>query len=885
MIYRFFTLLFFVSVQLLATQDIKIGVLAKRSPAITEAKWSATAEYLNNTVEGYSFVIVPLDFDELAASVAKKKIDFVLTNTMFYVELEHSYGISRIATLKNISSRGDILTGFGGVIVTKKESGIESLKALKGKRFGAVDSNSFGGWVMAQKELYDHGITKDDFSDFTFFGSHDSVLMALKNGQIDAGTVRTDTLEQMAKEGSIDLNAYRVLAEKQYDGFPFKVSTALYPEWPFAKLPSTSDDLAVKVLHALLSISPDSEAARASQTAGWTIPLDYTSVHTVLNELHLFHHIEPEYLNFSDFYEKYKGWFFTLIFAMVGVFGILFYIFLLNRRLYDRKMQIENLNAGLEEKVNARTAELAQLYDREKYLKNNLNTITEVNELLLTSDSTQKIVANSLLTLVKHDLYRYVLIGLTEEDRFETVFCSGEGHKTVEQISFDLAEVETSILARSVKNALEKNMPVIDELPKGYRCEIGNVGDNCSGCRVITLPLKSIEQVTAIGYLSVFSDRKEGFEPEEVKNLEKLAIDISMTLNTVRQNNTLNKLEKQKIDNYEETILAFVNIIEQRDSYTAGHTIRVAKYSRLIAEAMNLPKEQIVTLEKAAILHDIGKVVTPDAILLKPGKLTPLEYELIKEHSDAGYRMLSQIDMYRDLADIIYYHHVHYDGKGYPSLPDYDPDSVQIFSYIMAAADAFDAMTTNRIYKSSKTREDAIEEIRQFSGTQFHPAVAAAAVSALANVTIDDTTQLPDNTLEHHRFSYFFLDPLTDLYNENYLKTVLSTKGLDKGSLILIQLKKFSDYNQTMGWNAGNRFLKGFGEVLRELYPEAKVFRYHGDGFVLLFDNFTLVSEAELAALQLLQENSMGVYSRLYDLKEGIPDLCSDKTQIRNSAE
>jgi putative nucleotidyltransferase with HDIG domain len=804
--------------------------------------------------------------------VKNAEIDFVLTNTMFYVELEHSYGISRIATLKNSSSRGDAVTSFGGVIVTKRESGIGTLEALKGKRFGAVDSNSFGGWVMAQKELRDNGITIGDFSDFIFFGSHDAVVSALNSGEIDAGAVRTDTLEQMAKEGSISLKSYRILAEKQYKGFPFKVSTALYPEWPFSKLSSTPDALAVKVLSALLQITPDSEAARASQTAGWTIPMDYTGVRTMLNELHLFRHIEPQYLTFSDFFAKYEKWFYSLVSGLLAVLALLMYIFRLNGRLRDKKVQIEALNAGLEQKVHARTGELAKLYVKEKYMKDIFNTVSGVNERLTASLSTQEVVTDSLLALVQHKPYRFVLIGLTLENLLETASRPKEGG-AVERAEYALDALENSTVFSSVKNALEGNRPAVEKLPEGYRCDIGRECYSCAHCWIITLPLKDSEQEAPIGNLSIFSDREEGFEPEEVKILEKLAMDIGMTLNGIRQRRALEVLERQKISNYEETILAFVNIIEQRDSYTAGHTIRVAKYCRLIAEAMLLPKEQVVTLEKAAILHDIGKVVTPDAILLKPGRLTALEYELIKQHSDAGFRMLSQIDMYRDLADIIYYHHVHFDGKGYPALPTYDPDSVQLLSYIMAAADAFDAMTTNRIYKASKTREDALKEITLCSGTQFHPVVAAAAVEALSDVDIVETTQLPDSTLEHHRFSYFFLDALTDLYNENYLKTVLGKKGRNQGQLTLLQLKRFSDYNQKMGWNAGNRFLKRFGAMLKERYPQAMVFRYHGDGFVMLFDYVVEVPQEGLTAMQLLQESHMDVGLHHYDLKEGIPEL------------
>jgi HD-GYP domain-containing protein (c-di-GMP phosphodiesterase class II) len=294
---------------------------------------------------------------------------------------------------------------------------------------------------------------------------------------------------------------------------------------------------------------------------------------------------------------------------------------------------------------------------REKYLKDNLNTISEVNELLITSFTREDVVTNSLLTLVKHVPYQFVLIGLTEENRLETVNCSGTDNGTIKQCQFNLDALESSVLSGSVKNALEGNRPVIEQFPQGYRCDIGTTRCSCSGCRIITLPLKNNEQEAPIGHLTILSDREEGFEPEEIKRLEKLAIDISMTLHSVRQRGALEALEREKISNYEETILAFVNIIEQRDSYTAGHTIRVAKYCRLIAE-------------------------------------------------------------------------VHYDGKGYPALPDYNRESVHLLSYIMAAADAFDAMTTNRIYKSSKSREDAIEEIMRCSGTQFHPDVSLAAFEA-----------------------------------------------------------------------------------------------------------------------------------------------------------
>ncbi|MEA3373823.1 MAG: sensor histidine kinase [Campylobacterota bacterium] len=352
MLWRFLFLVCFTTLSLFAVETVRVGVLAKRGSAITVEKWSATAEYLSREVDGYRFEIVPLGFEALYESVERNEIDFVLTNTAYYVELEYLYGVSRIATLKNISSQGDVLTSFGGVIFTKKDSGIKTLDDLKGKRFGAVNISSFGGWIMAEKELHNKGIDIDDFSEFRFFGSHDSVVLAVKEGEIDAGTVRTDTIERMANEGIIDSKVCNVLAPKQYAGFPFKVSTALYPEWPFAKLPLTPDELADKVLIALLQMPSDSKAAESAHVAGWTIPLDYSKVHLLLQELHLGPYAELKKLTFSHIYKKYMWWFYGVLAGFLAVITVLLYISRLNAQLREKKEQIEAMNAGLEQKVH-----------------------------------------------------------------------------------------------------------------------------------------------------------------------------------------------------------------------------------------------------------------------------------------------------------------------------------------------------------------------------------------------------------------------------------------------------------------------------------------------------------------------------------------------------
>ena len=139
--------------------------------------------------------------------------------------------------------------------------------------------------------------------------------------------------------------------------------------------------------------------------------------------------------------------------------------------------------------------------------------------------------------------------------------------------------------------------------------------------------------------------------------------------------------EKEREENFEKTLESFVRMVEERDTYTGGHSERVAHYSLLIAQEMNFCENDSKLIYRAAILHDIGKIATPDNVLLKPGKLSDLEYKLIQEHVSASYEILARIPMYKELADIIICHHERYDGKGYPK--GLKGDEMSILSQIM----------------------------------------------------------------------------------------------------------------------------------------------------------------------------------------------------------
>lgn len=341
---------------------------------------------------------------------------------------------------------------------------------------------------------------------------------------------------------------------------------------------------------------------------------------------------------------------------------------------------------------------------------------------------------------------------------------------------------------------------------------------------------------------------------------------MANVLNAEKLNNILHQMESDKTSNYEETILAFVDMIEQRDTYTAGHTIRVAHYCQLIAQQMKVSVEEIHRLEKAAILHDIGKVATPDAVLLKPGKLTPLEFELIKQHSTSGYNMLSKIAMYKDLAEIIKYHHSRYDGKGYPRTES--PDEIPKLAHILILADAFDAMTTNRIYKPRKTVKETLEEVERLAGSQFHPDVVDAALIALGEVKVENKNQNPQTTLEYKRFSYFFQDALTEVYNDSYLQVLLSNENRAVKSLLYISLKNFSQFNKNNGWSKGNQFLIGVAGILKGIYVNDLVFRFEGDDFIVLSEHDIKDHSDEINRHLVLQATGVNVECSIQKLEK-----------------
>lgn len=352
----------------------------------------------------------------------------------------------------------------------------------------------------------------------------------------------------------------------------------------------------------------------------------------------------------------------------------------------------------------------------------------------------------------------------------------------------------------------------------------------------------------------------------EIKGLEMGAVDFikkpyvpEVMLNRIHRVIQLEELKRTLEDKVKEKtvqieqlsfeiISTIASMIEAKDSYTKGHSVRVAEFSALIASELGWREEEVQNLKYIALLHDIGKVGIPDNVLNKPGRLTESEFNIIKSHTTIGGDILKDIETITDVDAGAKYHHERYDGSGYPS--GLREDEIPMVARIIGIADAYDAMSSKRIYRDNLPTEVIRKELVCGRGTQFDPELLDIFVELLDNGKLDidfehvekEKTISGEGSALINQIMLSIEEEVKKAESRDYLTGLLGRKEGEKkiaksmrehkGCLAFVDLDNLKRTNDTMGHLAGDYALKTVGEVLSMFGEDTIVARLGGDEFL-----------------------------------------------------
>jgi putative nucleotidyltransferase with HDIG domain len=307
---------------------------------------------------------------------------------------------------------------------------------------------------------------------------------------------------------------------------------------------------------------------------------------------------------------------------------------------------------------------------------------------------------------------------LVNEEGKELYFevAQGRAQKSLKKMKLTVNSGISGWVARNGKPLIVNNVKMDKRFNKNIDKVTGFVTKS-----ILAAPLVSERSI--IGVIEVLNKvNGKGFKKQDLEVLVALAPTAAIAISNAR-------LHQKVLDDHKNTVKALAAAVDARDHYTCGHSQRVTRYALLGGIELSLPAEELEVIEYAGLLHDIGKIGVSDTILCKPGYLTDEEWVIMRQHPEIGAKILEDIPFLEKARELVLYHHERYDGKGYPEgLAGKD---IPIGARLIAIADAFDTMTTDRAYRPLPGIDYAINELYRCSGTQFCPVAVEAFVSGL----------------------------------------------------------------------------------------------------------------------------------------------------------
>lgn len=348
------------------------------------------------------------------------------------------------------------------------------------------------------------------------------------------------------------------------------------------------------------------------------------------------------------------------------------------------------------------------LYKKKNFIR--LKTIMKYGKKLITIHDMDKLCDLILEAAVKETSSDRGSVMLLEGGRY---LCIKSAVGIPKRIISKVKQKVGSGIAGKVAKTRE---PIIINMGQGLTPDIRKYLRGLGDCSAVSIPIIADNRVVGVLNLLKYS-KKPFFNEIDVEMLIIFAYEAGTAISNTR-------LFGEVHDLYIGSIISLAAAIDARDHYTHGHSSNVAKLATATARNMNMSAQDLEKVYYASMLHDIGKIGIPDKILLKPGRLNDMEFEAVKKHPIYAMKILKHIPRMEHILPIIYHEHEHFNGKGY--VEGIKGLEIPLESRIIAIADAYEAMTSNRPYRVSMSKEDAIRELKRCAGTQFDPKIVRA---------------------------------------------------------------------------------------------------------------------------------------------------------------
>jgi putative nucleotidyltransferase with HDIG domain len=371
--------------------------------------------------------------------------------------------------------------------------------------------------------------------------------------------------------------------------------------------------------------------------------------------------------------------------------------------LSSQEQRIINLLENTTKKLKDHIEELSALYEVGKIITSTLNLDKVLS--LITQKAT-KIMKGRACTL-------RLLHGNKEDLTLRASY--GVNHNSHILKKLKVGESISGMAAKTGKPY------IVSDLSRDKRYKFLQLAKKEGFCSLITVPLTERERI--IGAISIYGAKPNQYHKDDIRLLSMFADQAAIAIENAR-------LFEQVQSSYLNTIRTLTNIIDAKDSSTYGHSERVMENALAIAEEMKLAPDQRDALQYASFLHDIGKIGIDASILTKPSQLTQEEWNKMVHHPKIGADIVYQIGFLSDLAPIILHHHERYAGGGYPDAK-LKGEKIPLGARILAVADAYEAMISDRPYRRALTKEKAVGELKKASGTQFDPKIVKAFLHSL----------------------------------------------------------------------------------------------------------------------------------------------------------